>query len=277
MLKKFVQFVGMGAVVAFAGLAAVPAQADIVYLYYTGPNYSQFEGNGFGDTSANYLQAIFELSVTPTIGGGMQDYSTDLINWAVSDGRETIYDLGQFENIADYASNECGANVVPSNCSSTTPSAYGILSFKLDLPTLALNDYNFLFPGDSWSFSYCGEYTCFASSSTRGDNTYHIYDSASDAGTFLLDGSSGPSQVFGTFFSPCSALAFPDERPAGTIWDCSVNRDSGVPGPVNVDDLVLGPAPATITAIPEPFTLSLFGAGIAGAAALRRRKKTQKA
>jgi hypothetical protein len=34
---------------------------------------------------------------------------------------------------------------------------------------------------------------------------------------------------------------------------------------------------AGATAVPEPFTLSLFGAGLAGAAALRRRKKAQKA
>jgi hypothetical protein len=33
----------------------------------------------------------------------------------------------------------------------------------------------------------------------------------------------------------------------------------------------------TSTAVPEPFTLSLFGAGFAGAAALRRRKRIQKA
>jgi hypothetical protein len=31
------------------------------------------------------------------------------------------------------------------------------------------------------------------------------------------------------------------------------------------------------TTVPEPFTLSLFGAGLAGAAAMRRRKKAQKA
>jgi hypothetical protein len=31
------------------------------------------------------------------------------------------------------------------------------------------------------------------------------------------------------------------------------------------------------TPVPEPFTLSIFGAGLAGAAALRRRKKSQKA
>ncbi|MBA2588839.1 MAG: PEP-CTERM sorting domain-containing protein [Alphaproteobacteria bacterium] len=36
-------------------------------------------------------------------------------------------------------------------------------------------------------------------------------------------------------------------------------------------------APAPAAAVPEPVTLSLFGAGLAGAAALRRRKKTRKA
>jgi hypothetical protein len=29
-----------------------------------------------------------------------------------------------------------------------------------------------------------------------------------------------------------------------------------------------------VTNVPEPFTLSLFGAGLAGAAALRRRRNT---
>jgi hypothetical protein len=39
------------------------------------------------------------------------------------------------------------------------------------------------------------------------------------------------------------------------------------------DDIAANdPAP-----VPEPFTLSLFGAGLAGAAALRRRKSVQKA
>jgi hypothetical protein len=33
----------------------------------------------------------------------------------------------------------------------------------------------------------------------------------------------------------------------------------------------------SISAVPEPFTLSIFGAGLAGATALRRRKKAQKA
>jgi hypothetical protein len=33
----------------------------------------------------------------------------------------------------------------------------------------------------------------------------------------------------------------------------------------------------TLNPVPEPFTLSLFGAGLAGAAAMRRRKKAQKA
>ena len=37
---------------------------------------------------------------------------------------------------------------------------------------------------------------------------------------------------------------------------------------IGVDDVCLGP----VTAVPEPLTLSIFGAGFVGAAALRRRK-----
>ena len=39
----------------------------------------------------------------------------------------------------------------------------------------------------------------------------------------------------------------------------------------NVVLLDLGPAP--VTSVPEPGTLALFGAGLAGAIAMRRRKK----
>jgi hypothetical protein len=45
---------------------------------------------------------------------------------------------------------------------------------------------------------------------------------------------------------------------------------------IGVDDVLFGPVAST-TPVPEPFTLSLFGAGVVGAAALRRRKKAQKA
>ena len=37
---------------------------------------------------------------------------------------------------------------------------------------------------------------------------------------------------------------------------------------IGVDDVRFGP----VTAVPEPLTLSIFGAGVVGAAALRRRK-----
>jgi hypothetical protein len=50
---------------------------------------------------------------------------------------------------------------------------------------------------------------------------------------------------------------------------------SNPPG-IEIDHIQYGLGAAT-TAIPEPVTFSIFGAGLLGAAALRRRKKTQKA
>jgi hypothetical protein len=41
---------------------------------------------------------------------------------------------------------------------------------------------------------------------------------------------------------------------------------------IGVDDVLFGPVS---TSVPEPFTLSIFGAGAAGAVALRRRKKAK--
>lgn len=59
---------------------------------------------------------------------------------------------------------------------------------------------------------------------------------------------------------------------------CSGNNCLSAGGPYDISGtffLLSGP---TTTAVPEPLTLSLFGAGLAGAAALRRRsKKAQKA
>lgn len=45
---------------------------------------------------------------------------------------------------------------------------------------------------------------------------------------------------------------------------------------VDADSIIVNIAQPT-TGVPEPFTLSLFGAGLAGAVALRRRKKARKA
>jgi hypothetical protein len=54
-----------------------------------------------------------------------------------------------------------------------------------------------------------------------------------------------------------------------------VNEDPGSDNSNGLDNVVLlDEGPATI-GVPEPLTLSLFGAGLAGAAAMRRRKKVK--
>jgi hypothetical protein len=56
----------------------------------------------------------------------------------------------------------------------------------------------------------------------------------------------------------------------GTGSDTLTISSRNDPGFLGLDDVVVAPGSATV---PEPLTLSLFGAGVAGAVALRRRKK----
>jgi Protein of unknown function (DUF642)/PEP-CTERM motif len=61
---------------------------------------------------------------------------------------------------------------------------------------------------------------------------------------------------------------------AATTTLSFVNGDPATDNDNGLDNVVLlDLGPASETGVPEPFTLSLFGAGLAGTAALRRRKK----
>jgi PEP-CTERM motif len=62
---------------------------------------------------------------------------------------------------------------------------------------------------------------------------------------------------------------------AGTAESISFN---GVANEIVFDDITFGSAtPGPVTGVPEPVTLSLFGAGVAGMVAMRRRKKAANA
>jgi hypothetical protein len=55
----------------------------------------------------------------------------------------------------------------------------------------------------------------------------------------------------------------------------SFNTSNG--GPLSIGGSPSRITTSLVTSVPEPITLSLFGAGLAGAAAIRRRRKTKKA
>ena len=268
-------------------LAVVPAVADEILLEYAGPNFSQFGCDGgcaLNDSTSSYLRATFDLNVVPTIGGGTHDYSYDLLNFKISDGQNTITDLGSVpvEDCSHYPScnDAIGYNV---EACQTFPSYFcndddGILiSLKLNLPNFALNNQNFLFPGASWSFDVItGGFEIVSSPSgdfvgdTRTGGTEYY------AGTVNPGDPRSVASVSGSFYSPCDPFAFPNEKPADTIWACSVNRDAGVAGPVNVDDLVLGSDPPQFSTVPEPSSIAVLLAGlslIGGALYLARERR----
>ena len=79
------------------------------------------------------------------------------------------------------------------------------------------------------------------------------------------------------FRSPVVAAAIGDsgyDVNANDTYDFTLNLRAG-DRLLAADSIVV--QAGTGTPVPEPFTLSLFGAGLAGAAAMRHRKKAQKA
>jgi hypothetical protein len=105
-----------------------------------------------------------------------------------------------------------------------------------------------------------------------------------DANPFY-DTSAGPAvcgSPSGNFPLLCMWLQTPLAS-APTTDEFVVSPPSGVgyfptnPGTNITETAVAGGISSLSTPVPEPFTLSLFGAGLASAAALRRRKRAQKA
>ncbi len=126
-----------------------------------------------------------------------------------------------------------------------------------------------------------------------GTITYCV--SASCGGDTISFSALAPSLVFGgtlkdtnLLFSsqtnvnnPNLLVAFSNVALTGSNSSSAISTDGSLF--LNVTPAILGssggvsdPAPAAV-AVPEPVTLSLFGAGLAGAAALRRRKKRPEA
>ena len=102
-----------------------------------------------------------------------------------------------------------------------------------------------------------------------GSGGSNIYTDALDFtvdNVTLADFQASPGKNGGFYF----AVDICDGTSSGTD-PVQCKGQPGATGPVSAE------VDAPITSVPEPFTLSLFGAGLAGAVAMRRRKKAQKA
>jgi PEP-CTERM motif len=108
-------------------------------------------------------------------------------------------------------------------------------------------------------------------------NTLTFYDAAGNViGTFTgsdINASAGGNQGFGG----TDYVDFADDSSDPIAWIVASIADGGSPAFEFDYSAPSSGGTNNNTAVPEPLTLSLFGAGLVGAAGLRRRRKTNKA
>lgn len=147
-----------------------------------------------------------------------------------------------FDNFIDIASVDAH-----SGSQSFAGGGIGALAYiSQTIATIAGQDYNIhLWLGNFWGFA-------------SGTEIQVLWD-----GAVVYSASNIPGASYSEI------VIDPMATSSSTVFSIALRDNSAF---LNVDDVVVRAVSATSTPVPEPFTLSIFGAGIAGAVAMRRRK-----
>lgn len=244
-MPKNIYIAYIAAVAALGLIGIVPAHADV---------FSSYECNATGTvcTGAAVNGGNFDLisNTNPNTGAGGLEFEVSPTNTL------TLADLTQLSAEYDMVSGAFEAGAPRFTLFDDSLNAAYIY---FGTPT---GGGSFTNPNPNGTFANTGNYASLSSSDIRvysngfgGDNrpntgvTFQQFVSgygSTDISYITLDLDSGS-------FDPAQEML---------VSSFTVNNETDV---------------APQTAVPEPFTLSLFGAGLAGAAALRRRKGAQKA
>ena len=187
------------------------------------------------------------------------------ISLAATAAQATPFVTGSFTIAATIASSENATDLPadtsltlsPASTVTTTPESgsFSVIAVGevLNTPT-ALN-----FGADTgFDFSHAADIGTFVASSATLVTSGHT-GSGSGFATWEVDGSFTP----GGLWDPSGTFG------ATEIWSCT--QSGGAGHAISCS----GTFSATRPSLPEPLTLSIFGAGLAGAAAIRRRRKAR--
>ena len=158
------------------------------------------------------------------------------------------------ENTTNLAT-DSSLTLAPASTATTTPESgsFSVITIGEVLSTPAALNFGAGPPPVGFDFSQAGDIGVFTASSA------HTLSSGTGFHTWEVDGTYTP----GGLWDPSGTFG------AQEIWSCT---QSGGPG--NAISCS-GTFNATRPTLPEPLTLSIFGAGLAGAAAIRRRRKAR--
>jgi hypothetical protein len=222
--------------------ATTCASGDYCY-YYVGNGFTELSGD-LKYSSANHISVALELNQPINPNGPLTDYTADLVSWSISDGVLWAGPQG-------FLDTHFGGD--PTNLSSYNPVSN--VSLDVQLGGTTYQGYNVVSIND-WNV--------FLSFGGVSILTRNLEGTGID-----FSGDNGNRDVPGLFDLSCA------DFPA---ISCTSWFDTAPGAQVNpVDPGLDFLASVTPTAVPEPLTLSLFSAGLAGAVAMRRRKKAQKA